>query len=157
MPLLNLVHINLHVSDLDRSIDFYERLGFSVMHDLGRNAPRPMQAVEVSPLSQHGGGMVRGAVMSLGDDPRCATKIELIQYVDPAPTARPLKPNHEVGVHRIAIRVKDIDATVADLRATGIAIPSGPHEVRTMGGRQRYVLFPDPDETMLELIELYRA
>jgi len=157
MPLLNLVHINLHVSDLDRSIDFYERLGFTVMHDLGRNAPRPMAPVEVSPLSQHGGGMVSGAVMSLGDDPRCATKIELIQFVDPAPTARPFKPNHEVGVHRIAIRVKDIDATIADLRAKGIVIPSGPHEVHTMGGLQRYVLFPDPDESMLELIELSKA
>lgn len=156
MPLLNLVHINLHVSDLDRSIDFYERLGFTVMHDLGRNEAKAMQAVEVSPLSQHGGGMVRGVVMSLGDDPRCSTKIELIQYVDPAPTARPFKPNHEVGVHRVAIRVKDIHGTVADLRAKGIVIPSGPHEIYTMGGTQRYVLFPDPDETMLELIELSR-
>lgn len=156
MSLLNLVHINLHVSDLDRSIDFYERLGFSVMHDLGRDQPKAMTPVEVSPLNQHGGGTVRGVVMSLGEDPRCATKLELVQYVDPAPSVRPFKPNHEVGVHRVAIRVKDIDGTVADLRAKGITIPSGPHEIYTMGGTQRYVLFPDPDETMLELIELSR-
>lgn len=156
MPLLNLVHINVHVADLERSIAFYEKLGFSVQFELSRHKPNFMTPVAVSPLNQHGGGMVRGAVMSLGDDPRCATKIELIQYVDPAPRARPFKPNCEVGVHRIAIRVKDIDGTVADLRAKGIAIPEDPHEIRTMGGRQRYVLFPDPDETILELIELFR-
>lgn len=157
MPLLNLVHINLHVADLDRSINFYERLGFTVMHDLGRNDPHLMPPVEVSPLNQHGGGITRGVVMSLGDDPRCSTKLELIQYVDPAPTPRPFKPRQEVGVHRIAIRVKDMDATIADLRAKGIVIPSGPHDIAVMGGRQRYVLFPDPDETMLELIELFRT
>ena len=30
MAILNLVHINLHVTDLERSIAFYEKLGFSV-------------------------------------------------------------------------------------------------------------------------------
>lgn len=156
MPLLNIVHVNVHVSDLERSIAFYEKLGFTVQFELSRHQPNYMTPVPVSPLNQHGGGKVRGAVMSLGHDPRCATKIELIQYVDPVPQARPFKPNCEVGVHRIAIRVKDIDSTVAGLRAEGINISEDPHEIRTMGGRQRYVLFPDPDETMLELIELFR-
>lgn len=157
MPILNVVHINIHVSDLERSIEFYGRLGWTVMFDLSRNTPSFLQPVEVSPLNQHGGGTVKGVVLSLGDDPRAATKIELMQYVDPAPTGRPFKPMQEVGVHRIAMRVKDIDATVAEFRAKGIDIPEDPHEIRTMDGRQRFVLFPDPDENMLELIELYKA
>jgi catechol 2,3-dioxygenase-like lactoylglutathione lyase family enzyme len=157
MPILNLVHINIHVSDIEASIKFYGLLGWKVMFDLRRGEPGYMQPVKVSPLNEHGGGMTMGVVLSLGDDPRAATKIELIQYVDPKPSPRPFRPAHQVGVHRIAMRVKDIDATVADFRAKGILIPEDPHEIRSMNGRQRYVLFPDPDENILELIELYRA
>lgn len=157
MPILNVVHINIHVSDMERSIEFYGRMGWKVMFDLGRYEPSYMDPVYVSPLNQHGGGTTKGVVLSLGDDPRCATKIELMQYVDPKPTVRPFKPQSEVGVHRIAMRVKDIDGTVAQFRAAGIDIPEDPHAIETMGGRQRFVLFPDPDENMLELIELSRV
>ena len=156
MPILNLVHINIHVSDIARSIDFYGRMGWKVMHELRLDEPGYMEPVEVSPLNQHGGGMTKGVILSLGDDPRQATKLELIQYVDPPASKRPFKPNHEVGVHRIAMRVKNIDTLVAEFRSKGIVIPEDPHDIAAMGGRQRYALFPDPDENMLELIELYR-
>lgn len=156
MPILNLVHLNLHVTDLERSIDFYERLGWKVMFDLGRDRPSRLEAVRVSENLEHGGGAVKAVVLSLGDDPRCATKIELMQYVDPPATPKPRKPPQEAGVHRIAMRVKDLDGTIAALRARGIEIRDEPHELRSMGGRQRFVLFPDPDQNLLELIELYR-
>ena len=157
MPILNLVHINVHVSDLERSIEFYGRMGWKVMFDLSRTEPSILAPVEVSPLNQHGGGTVKGVVLSLGDDPRQSTKIELMQFVDPPASARPFKPAHQVGVHRIAMRVKDIDATVAQFREKGIIIPEDPHDIEVMDGRQRFVLFPDPDENMLELIELFKA
>ncbi|MDB5447556.1 MAG: hypothetical protein JWQ97_2873 [Phenylobacterium sp.] len=156
MPILNLVHINVHVSDIERSIAFYELLGWKVMFELSRYEAKYLEPVDSSPLNQHGGGTVKGVVLSLGDDPRQSTKIELMQFVDPPPSARPFKPAHQVGVHRIAMRVKDIDATVAEFRAKGVVIPEDPHEIRTMGGRQRFVLFPDPDENLLELIELLK-
>lgn len=156
MPILNLVHINIHVADLERSIDFYGRMGWTVMFELSRHKPNFLEPMAVSPLNEHGGGMVKGAVLSLGDDPRQSTKLELIQFVDPVPGNRPFRPANQVGVHRIAMRVKDIDATVAELRQNGIIIPNEPREIKTMGGRQRFVLFPDPDENMLELIELYK-
>lgn len=155
MPILNIVHINIHVSDIERSIEFYSRLGWKVMFDLSRNAPKFLDEMKVSPLNEHGGGTVRGVVLSLGDDPRQSTKIELMQYVDPAPSSRPFKPAHQVGVHRIAMRVKDIFGMVAELRAKGVNIPEDPREIRAMGARQLFTLFPDPDENMLELIELF--
>ncbi len=146
MPILNLVHVNLHVTDLERSIDFYERLGWKVMFDLGRREPVDLGSGEEA----------SAVVLSLGDDPRCTTKIELMQYVSPPATPKPPQPRHEAGTHRIAMRVKDLDATLADFRAHGIEIRDDPHEVRSMGGRQRFVLFTDPDGNLLELIELYR-
>ncbi len=157
MPILNLVHVNLHVTDLERSIDFYERLGFEVMFDLGRHRSTSTEPIRVSDRVAYGGGESKAVVLSLGDDPRCATKIELMQYVDPPPLPKPPKPPEEAGAHRLAMRVKDLDGTIADLKARGVPIDDAPHEVRTMGGRQRYVLFTDPDDNLLELIELHRA
>jgi catechol 2,3-dioxygenase-like lactoylglutathione lyase family enzyme len=153
MGILNLVHINLHVADLERSIDFYQRMGWQVMFDLGRDTAAPLVHVANSQL-EYGGGLVKGVVISLGDDPRCATKLELIANVDPPSTPQPRKPVHQAGVHRLALRVKDLDATIAQLRTNDIRIDDEPHEIHTMGGRQRFVLFPDPDGNILELIEL---
>jgi len=160
MPVLNLVHLNLHVSDLDRSVAFYGLLGWKPMFpdgDMGE--PHEMQPpIAVSPKNDYGGGVVRTAILTLGDDPRAATKLELIQYVDPPPAPRPRKPKNEVGVHRIAMRVKDIDGLVADLRAKGVHFPHDPIDIglAELGSRQRFVLFPDPDENLLEFIELFR-
>ena len=33
--LLNVVHININVSDIERSLVFYQKLGFAVMHVFG--------------------------------------------------------------------------------------------------------------------------
>jgi glyoxylase I family protein len=156
VPILNLVHVNLHTTDLERSIAFYERLGWKVMFELARRKPVELGAVGLAGGLEHGGGRVLAVVLSLGDDPRCATKIELMQYVDPPATPKPPKPKQEAGTHRIAMRVRDLDGTVAQLRASGVEIRDEPHEIRSMGGRQRFVLFPDPDGNLLELIELYR-
>ena len=154
MPILNLVHLNLHVTDLERAIDFYERLGWKVMFDLGRQKPSELEKIRVNDKLVHGGGKVKAVVLSLGDDHRCATKIEMMEFVDPPATEKPAKPAHEAGAHRIAMRVKDLEGTLADLRGRGIEIDDEIHEIRSMGGRQRYVLFADPDDNLLELIEL---
>lgn len=156
MPILNLVHINLHVADLERSIDFYQRMGWKVMHQLSRYEPKPLAPVPLGENLEHGGGTTKGVIMSLGDDPRASTKIEILEFVDPPTTQKPFKPKNEAGVHRIAMRVKDIYGTVAEFRERGIDIQDEPHEMSAMGGRQLYVLFPDPDNNLLELIELFR-
>lgn len=154
MGILNLVHINLHVANLERSIDFYERLGWKVLGDLGRQSPAPLVCVDLGQGRVYGGGTVKGVIISLGDDPRCATKLELVENVDPPSLPQPIKAPNEAGVHRLAMRVKNLDATIAEFRSRGIAIEDQPHEIFTMGGRQRFVLFVDPDGNLLELIEL---
>ena len=62
----------------------------------------------------------------------------------------------EAGVH-VAMRVKDLDGTLTDLRSRGSDIPDEPREIRSMSGRQRFVLFPGPDDNLVELIELHRS
>lgn len=157
MPILNLVHINLHVADLERSIDFYGKMGWSVMFELSRHEPRDLDPVPINDKLEHGGGKVKTVVLSLGDDPRASTKLEIMEYVDPPTTPKPFKPKNEAGVHRLAMRVKDIHGTIAKFRESGIDIPGEPREMKAMGGRQLYILFSDPDNNLLELIELFRS
>lgn len=154
MPILNLIHINLHVADLERSIDFYQRLGWKVMFDLGRDEPSELPHVKTNGGRTYGGVPVKAVVLSLGDDPRAATKLEIMECTDPVTTPQADKPVVEAGVHRLAMRVKDLDATVAACREAGVEIDDEPHEIKTMGGRQRFVLFTDPDNNLLEFIEL---
>lgn len=157
MPVLNLVHLNLHVADLERSIAFYEQLGWRVMFDLGRHQASRQALVQVNDRVDYGGGSAKAVVLSLGDDPRCATKLELMQFEDPAAEPKPERPPWQCGVHRIAMRVKDLDETLAALRGRGLPVPELVSEASTMGGRQRYVLFTDPDDNLIELIELLPA
>ena len=150
--ILHIIHINLHVTDLERSIAFYEKLGFEIMHDLGRHEARPVGAVRINDRIEYGGGRVKAVVMSLGDHPKSATKLELMQFVDPPATPKPPKPAHEAGTHRICMRCKDLHETVAELAAEGLHFPSKPIEIDVIGAK-RFILFPDPDDNLLELIE----
>ena len=139
--LLNLVHVNINVSDLDRAIAFYERIGFHVMHRLEGEGSDTM-----------GPATSRGAVMSLSDDPRASCKIELLKWT-PSENEPPRERSpYQVGVSRIAIRTKNLLETVEELRSRGVEFLSEPHEIDVVGAK-RYVLFRDPDGTLLELIE----
>ncbi|NRA01977.1 MAG: VOC family protein [Myxococcales bacterium] len=139
--LLNLVHVNINVSDLDRAIAFYERIGFHVMHRLEGEGSDTM-----------GPATSRGAVMSLSDDPRASCKIELLKWT-PSENEPPRERSpYQVGVSRVAIRTKNLLETVEELRSRGVEFLSEPHEIDVVGAK-RYVLFRDPDGTLLELIE----
>jgi catechol 2,3-dioxygenase-like lactoylglutathione lyase family enzyme len=140
--LLNVVHININVTDIDRSLEFYQKVGFVVMHVFGGN--------------EAGGdgteSNMRGVVLSLSDDPRASTKIELLQWIDPPAAPQPERVDGQAGVARIAIRTKNLLSYCEELRARGIEFLHEPQEIDIVGAK-RFVLFKDPDGTILELIE----
>ena len=144
--LLNIVHVNVNVTDAERSVEFYRSFGFEVMHvfsdrseDVGR------EGVSFTPRT-------RGAVMSLGNDPRASCKIELLQSLDPPATAKVPQQAGQAGVGRIAIRTKNLLAYVDRLERDGITPLLQPQEIDIVGA-QRYALYRDPDGVLLELIE----
>jgi catechol 2,3-dioxygenase-like lactoylglutathione lyase family enzyme len=72
------------------------------------------------------------------------------------PGAAPAPPGATtVGIWRLALGTEDIDADVATLRSLGIGCVSDVAALSMGPGLPllRFVLFPDPDGTMLELIE----
>ena len=119
-----LIHTCYRIGDIDRSVEFYEALGFE---ERGR-LPIRDEAINV--------------FMGLpGDDPR----LELTYNfgVD----------SYELGTGygHIAITADDLDATLARLAEQGIAPEKPPYSIREGGSRLCFVR--DPDGYRIEILE----
>jgi lactoylglutathione lyase len=122
-----LIHTCYRITNIDRSVAFYEALGFK---EVGR-LPIRDEAVNVF-MNQPGDG----------DMP----KLELTfnHGVD----------GYEIGTGygHIAITTDDIDATLARLKEQGIDPEKPPYSVREGGNRLAFVR--DPDGYRVELLEM---
>jgi lactoylglutathione lyase len=119
-----LIHTCYRIGDIDRSVSFYEKLGFE---EVGRFPIRD-EAINV--------------FMGLPDD---GARLELTYNhgVD----------SYELGTgyNHIALTVDDIDATLERLAEEGIEPEKPPYSVREGGSRLCFVR--DPDGYRIELIE----
>jgi glyoxylase I family protein len=70
-------HVNINVTDFERSLAFYKLLGFKVVLDLGEG-PNHGNDVGLNIANSK----ARAALLSLSDDPR-ATRIDLIEWKQP--------------------------------------------------------------------------
>ncbi len=124
---MSLIHTCYRILEIDRSVAFYEALGFNEI----RRAPIRDEAVNV--------------FMNLpedGDEPR----LELTYNngrTDP----------YEIGTGygHIAITTDDLDATLSELGQQGIEPEKPPYTIRAGGSRICFVR--DPDGYRIELIE----
>jgi lactoylglutathione lyase len=119
-----LIHTCYRIGEIDRSVAFYEALGFE---EMGRHPIRD-EAINV--------------FMGLPDD---GARLELTYNhgVD----------SYELGTgyNHIAITTSDLDATLADLAEQGIEPEKPPYTVSEGGSRICFVR--DPDNYRVEIIE----
>jgi lactoylglutathione lyase len=120
-----LIHTCYRITDIDRSVSFYEELGFEER----RRVPIRDEAINV--------------FMGLPGD---ADRLELTfnhGRTDP----------YEIGTGygHIALTVDDLDATLERLGELGIEPEKPPYSVREGGSRLCFVR--DPDDYRIELIE----
>jgi lactoylglutathione lyase len=122
-----LIHTCYRITDIDRSVAFYEALGFK---EIGR-VPIRDEAVNVF-MNQPGDG----------DMPR----LELTHNfgVDSYDLG--------TGYGHIAITTDDIDATLARLSEQGIEPEKAPYTIREGGNRLTFV--KDPDGYRIEILEM---
>ena len=119
-----LLHTCYRIGDIDRSVSFYEALGFE---EVGR-----------MPIRDEATNIFMGL-------PGDGARLELTHNHGVS--------SYEMGTgyNHIAISVDDIDATLADLAEKGIEPEKPPYTVSEGGSRICFVR--DPDQYRVELIE----
>jgi catechol 2,3-dioxygenase-like lactoylglutathione lyase family enzyme len=119
---MRMLHVGLRVTDLERSLAFYTALGYT---ELGR-----VPETDFGSLT----------MFQLPDDPFAS--LELVH--DPA------RPVEDAGaVNHLVVQVDDLDATITDLAAKGIAVE--PPEQPGPGIRTSWLT--DPDGYRIELVQ----
>ncbi len=119
-----LIHTCYRITDIDKSVDFYEKLGFEEL----RRMDLPDGATNI--------------FMGLPDD---GARLEL--------TYNPGVESYDIGTGygHIAITASDLDGTLGKLAEIGIEPEKPPYQVREGGSRLCFVR--DPDDYRIELIE----
>lgn len=145
----SLFHFVLNVSNLERSLEFYQRLGFRVLRDNRDVVWPPMVAENFGMRSAQG----RGALLGLGDSAD-HTRLDLIEWLEPR-WERPDEPaaGREIIPRVIALRTRNVRAAYAELSAEGLDFIRPPREPDPRVGIESVVCCRDPDGTIVELIE----
>lgn len=137
-------HVCITCRDLERSVDFYERLGLRVTEP-----PREFNEEALAQTMQ----LPRGHLKVLHLAPPLATSsmfIDLVQWLDPSSTGEAYPALNHVGINRLAFRVSDIDATVEALHDLGISFLT---EKAQSFGPIRTIVTTDPDGVFVQLLE----
>jgi catechol 2,3-dioxygenase-like lactoylglutathione lyase family enzyme len=147
MSVTGLVHVNINCSDFDRSLEFYELLGFRRAIDVpARNTAEVAAAVGMPPYE------VKGALLIL-QDAETPLMIDLLEWQDPSDESPPYPHLYHLGIARVALATDDLDSDVAFLKSHGVEFLSEPATVRIEGHpATRFVCLRDPDGTILELV-----
>jgi catechol 2,3-dioxygenase-like lactoylglutathione lyase family enzyme len=144
-------HLNIVVSDLDRSLRFYVgTLGFT------KTKEAYLEGEWIDRIVGLAGVKARAAfIVAPAGEPR----IELLEYATPkGGSFAGNSQANTVGLRHIALRVDDMTAMVARLRAADVKVFSAPVRVpagvvQHDAGEKTLVYFLDPDGVILELAE----
>jgi glyoxylase I family protein len=139
-------HFNINCTNLERTLPFYEMLGFKVVFDMRDG----MSSQEMAEAFGMPAAALRGVHLRLGDNEH-ATRIDLLEFTDPKPAGQPYPHLYHTGIARVCLKTTDICQVYKDLKAKGVPFLSEP---KTLPGTSvTIVCFKDPDGTFIELLE----
>ena len=144
MSILHVSHIGLCVSDLDASRRFYcDQLGFTERHAFdvsGEHADKLLELPEVD---------LETCYLE-----RDGLRLELLHYREPGHRGEGVvRPMNALGLTHLSLRVDDLEATVAALRAGGVRVLEHTR-IDGPSPRTAAVFVVDPDGTRIELMQL---
>ena len=148
-------HINVTVSNLDSSIEFYKKLGFEIY-----KPSIPYIGLTVDPKSN---SMDKGSRTALGLPKETSgracimqldngyPKLDLTQ-LDDMPQSIPLS-NADLGLVRICLASVNLEADYNNLKKLDVEFISPPQTAKD--GRAEIAICVDPDGTLIELIQVH--
>lgn len=136
-------HINIVVSNLERTKDFFRQLGFSVVHEDNLEGDWIASIVNLKEVK------ASYAQLSLRD---LGTNIELIKFDRPVTSGIHSKsiPN-QIGIRHIAFEVENIEEIVSSMKEEGVEF-FGDIQIYPETGK-KLVYFYGPDGIILELAQ----
>jgi glyoxylase I family protein len=139
-------HFNINCTNLERTLPFYEMLGFKVVLDLrdGMSSKEMAEAFGMPTVA------LKGVHLRLGDDEN-ATRIDLLEFTQPRTAGEPYPHLYHTGIARMCLKTKNIRQVYEDLKAKGVHFLSEPKILP--GTSVTIVCCKDPDGTFLELLE----
>jgi catechol 2,3-dioxygenase-like lactoylglutathione lyase family enzyme len=144
----HLIHVNVMCSDFDRSLAFYcDVLGASVAGGVTEEETSPgLKDV----MGFEGPARFRGAMLYWGDRDR-SSYIDLVEYSEPG--QRIERTGKDLGLARLALRVRDVEAARQWLVSKGVEIVGDVIDLALQGRGRKILFIRDPAGTLLELVE----
>jgi catechol 2,3-dioxygenase-like lactoylglutathione lyase family enzyme len=134
IKLIDVAHVNLNVTDMDRAIKFYtEMLGFRVV-------------VKFEGLALLNFGQYRDGIEGMGYGFH-----DLALYRVPTPAPEDYRTR--AGMNHVALRLRtpeEVDQAASELEAKGVKVLKGP--LTHKEDRDRYLYIEDPDRNVIELV-----
>jgi glyoxylase I family protein len=138
-------HVSITCRNIERSIEFYEKLGLKVMKRIAEVRENGIASAFQLPEAHL-------TVAYLAPNQANGTMfIDLVQWLEPQSTGEPYPALNHVGINRLAFRVSNLDATTASLRERGIVFLSEKPE--SFGPGIRSIVTTDPDGVFIQFIE----
>lgn len=144
MAVLRVGHVGICVSDLERALAFYcDLLGFRPLTEVTVADALSAKLLRLPRVDQRTAFVERDGV-----------RLALFAFREPAPLgAGRVRAMNETGMAALMLRVDDLDATLALLRAAGVRVLDDTL-VAHPAYASKLVFVTDPDGMLVELIEI---
>jgi catechol 2,3-dioxygenase-like lactoylglutathione lyase family enzyme len=144
-------HVGLVVSDIDRSVLFYNALGFVV-----ENPPLEESGKIAETLVGIKNVIYKTAKMHLVNDDitmwrESGFRLELVEYINPKSNLQRDFDNNLIGRVHLCFTVKNLDAIVENAELYGGYVPF--ESTMDITGKMKYIYIFDPDKNPLELAQ----
>jgi len=142
-------HFTVNVSNFERSLEFYQTIGFKLLRD-NRDVVWPDFVARNFGLKR---AQARGALLAIGEGAE-HTRLDLLEWLDP----KLVDPEKHVPIEErvpriIALRTRNARAAFADLSRRGVPFLTEPYIPDPALGIEAVVCCRDPDGLIVEFIE----
>ena len=142
--IVSFLHANINCSDLEASISFYEKLGFTAVMSADSTVDAEFAAaLDMPPYTLSYAQLIH----------KDGSLIDLIEWQDPYDGTAPYAHVNHLGIARITLESSNLDADMDLLNNQGIQFFSEPATLERPLGTERFVCFKDPDGTIIEIVE----